>query len=56
MRKQLRKHADHLRGLAAARQPKVATGISLASFAADQPHTYEALAANTRAVLVLSYR
>jgi transcriptional regulator with XRE-family HTH domain len=27
-----------------------------ASFAADQPHTYEALAANTRAVLVLSYR
>ena len=27
-----------------------------ASFAADQPHTYEALVANTRAVLVLSYR
>ena len=27
-----------------------------ASFAADQPHTYEALTADTRAVLVLSYR
>ena len=27
-----------------------------ANFAADQPHTYEALVANTRAVLVLSYR
>jgi transcriptional regulator with XRE-family HTH domain len=27
-----------------------------ASFAADQPHSYEALASGTRAILVLSYR
>jgi transcriptional regulator with XRE-family HTH domain len=27
-----------------------------ATFAADQPHTYQALAAGTRAILVLSYR
>jgi quercetin dioxygenase-like cupin family protein len=27
-----------------------------ATFAADQPHVYEALAAGTRAILVLSYR
>jgi quercetin dioxygenase-like cupin family protein len=27
-----------------------------ATFAADQPHTYEAMAKRTRAILVLSYR